>query len=181
MSLGTPASSLTNIGAANLTLTNGKTDGEITLTILNNGATDIILESFNFDALAFRPNAARTYALNVLPGSDITVGTVFTSTSGAITHLGGGLITDDTLAGVHNQHDDIDLDLTGLADSTLEAGGTAIIQLSFTGGTGAGGGHHLFLDNVAVGGTIAPIPEPSALGLLALSAGGLFLRRRHRS
>lgn len=144
-STGVPASTITDVGPANFTLTNGKTDGELTLTIVNDGvgAVDLELGAFNFDAVAFRPNAARAYELEVLTGSDITEGIVFTSSDDAITSLGGNLIG-------HNQHDEIDIDLTGLADSTLEVGGTAVFQLRFSSGTGAGGGHHLFLDNVAV-------------------------------
>lgn len=149
--LGVPASMVTT-GSANLTLTNGKTDGQITFTIVNDGldAVDLELEAFRFDAVAFRPNAARAYELVVLPGSSITEGVVFTSADDEITHLGSGLLTNDSDAGVHDQHDDIDIDLTGLADSTLEVGGTAIIQLVFSSGTGSGGGHHLFLDNIAL-------------------------------
>ncbi|WP_411845027.1 autotransporter-associated beta strand repeat-containing protein [Roseibacillus persicicus] len=145
-STGVAASTITDVGPANFTLTNAKTDGEITFTIFNDGvdAVDLDLGAFNFDAVAFRPKAARTYELEVLSGSDITEGIVFTSEEGAITSLGGGLSG-------HSQHDEIDIDLTGLADSTLEIGGTAIFQLRFTGGAGDGsGGHHLFLDNVAV-------------------------------
>jgi len=142
--LGPPIASAAVSPFANFALTNGKPDGELTFTITNNGVEDINLDKFHFDAIAFRPNAARTYALNVLAGSDITVGNVFTSETDAITHLAGNLSAD------RNQHDEIDLDLTGLADSTLAAGETAIIQLAFSDGEGSGGGHHLFLDNVAV-------------------------------
>lgn len=150
--LGTPASTVTTGSSANLTLTNAKTDGQITFTIINDGvdAVDLELESFRFDAFAFRPNAARAYELTVLAGSDITEGVVFTSADDAITSVGGALITDDADPNVHDQHDDIDIDLSGLADTTLEVGGTAIIQLAFSSGTGSGGGHHLFLDNVAL-------------------------------
>ena len=151
---GTLASTVTNVGPSNLTLTNGKTNGEITLTITNNGLSDIALEAFHFDAVAFRPNAARTYALNVLAGSDITEGNVFTSTEDEITSLNGNLKIDDLDPETHDQHDDIDIALTGLADATLEAGGTVIFELAFSDGSGSGGGHHLFLDNVAV--TTAP-------------------------
>ncbi|MGC6467209.1 MAG: hypothetical protein ACON38_19345 [Akkermansiaceae bacterium] len=153
------ASSVTIVGAANLTVTNAKTDAQVTFTITNNGGSDIELEAFHFDALAFRPKAPRSYSLSVLPGSDITVGNVFTSglptndnSTNAISHLGGALIG-------HDQHDEVDLDLRGLADSTLEVGGTVIFQLEFKNGVGDGaGGHHLFLDNVAVSGSGATAP-----------------------
>ena len=172
----TPADATSNVGPANFTLTNAKPDGEITLTIVNNGLTDITLGMFHFDALALRPKAARTWAVNVLAGSDITVGNVYTSglpqndnSTDAITHVGGALSG-------HDQHDDIDLSLAGLADNVLEAGGTAIFQLAFSNGVGDNaGGHHLFVDNVAV----STIPEPATMGLMAIFGGGvMFFRRR---
>ncbi|MBK1825466.1 DUF5060 domain-containing protein [Haloferula rosea] len=146
------ASTVTNVHGSNMTLTNAKTDGEITLTITNNGASDIELNGFHFDAVAFRPKAARAYALSVLAGSDISVGNVFTSADDVITDLEGGLSG-------HNQHDQIDLDLSGLADATLEVGGTAVLQLTFSSGAGDGsGGHHLFVDNVAITHAVASTP-----------------------
>lgn len=166
---GVAASAVTNVGTANFTVTNGRPSAEVTLTITNNGAADIALDAFHMDVVAFRPNAPRTYALNVLAGSDITVGNVFTSdapmndnSTNALTHLGGGLGTG------HDVHDDLDLALSGLADSTLEVGGTAIIQIAFSNGTGSGGGHHLFLDNVAISGNVVPEPSTCLLAMLGL-------------
>ncbi len=174
---GVPASAVTNVGEANMTLTNAKTDGEVTITITNNGTLAVVLETFHFDGLAFRPKAARKYALNVLSG-DITNGNVFTSddpmndnSTNAITHLGGGLSG-------HDQHDDVDIDLTGLADNTLAAGESAMIQLQFTMGAGDNsGGHHLFLDNVAVSGTIVPEPSTCLLALLSMVSMTAFCRK----
>lgn len=150
---GVGASAVTNVGQANMTLTNGKTDGQVTFTITNNGPADWELDSFHLDAVAFRRNAARTYALNVLAGSDITVGNVFNSglpandnSTDAITTLDGNLGTG------HEVHDDLDISLTGLADHTLAPGEVTIVQIAFSNGTGSGGGHHLFLDNVALSG-----------------------------
>ncbi|MDB4537596.1 LamG domain-containing protein, partial [Akkermansiaceae bacterium] len=88
---GSPAANSALSPNANFSLPNGMTNGELTFTITNSGSGDIHLDKFHFDAVAFRPNAARTYALNVLAGSDITVGNVVTSAAGAITHLGGNL------------------------------------------------------------------------------------------
>jgi len=158
-------------GVENFTVTNGRPSAEVTLTIVNGGTDDLNLAAFHLDVVAFRPNAPRTYALNVLAGSDITVGNVFTSPTTAITHLGGGLTG-------HDQHDDIDLDLSALADSTLSPGETAILQIAFSDGTGSGGGHHLFLDNVAVSGDFVTVPEPSSAILLSLSGLALLGRRR---
>ncbi|MDB4271581.1 PEP-CTERM sorting domain-containing protein [Akkermansiaceae bacterium] len=171
------ASTVTTTVGANLALLNGATDGQLTITITNNGSSSYALENFHFDAVAFRPNAARAYALNVLAGSNVTVGNVFTSADDAITHLGGGLLTDDTDPLTHDQHDDIDISLLGLTDNILDAGEQAILQIEFTSGTGSGGGHHLFLDNIAVSGDV--VPEPSS-ALLALVSGGLLLRRRRK-
>ena len=177
---GNAASAVTNVGVANMTVTNGRPSAEVTFTITNGGLVDLDLATFHMDVVAFRPNAPRTYSLNVLAGSDITVGTVFASagapandnSTNDITHLGGGLGTG------HDVHDDLDLDLSGLADNTLGAGETAIIQIAFSNGTGSGGGHHLFLDNVAVSGDFAAIPEPSSGLLLGLGGLALALRRR---
>lgn len=175
---GVPASAVTDVGPANFTVTNGRPSAEVTLTITNNGAADIDLETFHMDVVAFRPNAPRTYSLNVLAGSDITVGTVVASdgmpmndnSTNDITHIGGGLGTG------HDVHDDLDLSLAGLADNTLANGESAIIQIAFSDGTGSGGGHHLFLDNVAVSGNV--IPEPATMSLLALAGIGILAGRR---
>jgi hypothetical protein len=137
----------------NLTLANGAATGDLTFTITNVGVVDFDLNSFHMDALAFRPNAARTYALNVVSG-DMTNGNVFTSAEDAITSLAGGLLTDDADVLTHDQHDDIDIDMSGLVDHTLGSGESAVIQIAFSGGIGSGGGHHLFLDNVAFSGTV---------------------------
>ena len=147
-----PDAGTTAVGA-NLTLINGAASGDLTFTITNGGNADVELNSFHMDALAFRPNAARTYALNVVSG-DMTIGNVFTSAEDAITHLGGNLLTDDADPLTHAQHDDIDIDMSGLVDHTLGAGETAVIHIAFSDGTGSVGGHHLFLDNVAFSGTV---------------------------
>ncbi|MDA7917003.1 PEP-CTERM sorting domain-containing protein [Akkermansiaceae bacterium] len=177
---GVAASAVTDVGPANLTVTNARPSAEVTLTIVNNGTADLDLAQFHMDVVAFRPKAPRTYALNVLAGSDITVGNVFTSglpmndnSTNAVTSLGGALGTG------HDVHDDLDLDLSGLADHTLAVGETAIIQIAFSNGVGDNaGGHHLFLDNVAVSGDVA-VPEPSS-ALLTLVSGAFLLRRRRK-
>ncbi len=176
---GSPASTLTNLGIANMTVTNGRPSSEVTLTITNGGALDLNLAAFHMDVVAFRPNAPRTYTLSVLSG-DITNGVVFASagapandnSTNDITQLGGGLGTG------HDVHDDLDIDLSSLADSTLAVGESAVIQIAFSNGTGSGGGHHLFLDNVAVSGDAAAVPEPSSLLLLGFSGLALMIRRR---
>jgi autotransporter-associated beta strand protein len=148
-SLGPPFAD-TTVGTGNdqnLELTNATTGGTITITITNNGGSDINLDAFHFDAYAFRPKAARAYELSVLPGGALSEGIIYTSADDEITHVGG--------AWNNGAHDDIDHDLTGLADSTLEVGGTVEFLLAFSSGVGDGsGGHDLWVDNVAV--TSAP-------------------------
>jgi len=148
----TPASSVTSGTGANMAALNGVTTAQITLTITNNSEADWELDAFHMDAVAFRSNAPRAYELEVLSGS-ITNGVVFTSTDDEINEVGG------TLSGNHDQHDQIDVSLLGLADSTLDARGTVVIKITFSSGTGSGGGHHLFLDNVAVSGVLSPVNE----------------------
>jgi hypothetical protein len=131
----------------------GSTAVGVNLTLTNGAAADLELNSFHMDAVAIRPNAARTYAWNVLSG-DMTIGNVFTSADDAITHLGGNLLTDDLDPLTHDQHDDIKIGMSGLTEHTLAVGESAVIQIAFRGGIGNGGGHHLFVDNVAFSGTV---------------------------
>ncbi|QDT68757.1 hypothetical protein MalM25_16820 [Planctomycetes bacterium MalM25] len=128
----------------NLELSNATTAGTITFTLTNNGTTDIDLDGFHFDAYAFRPKAARTYELSVVSG-DLTNGVLYTSQEQEISHVAG--------AWDNSAHDDISHSLLGLADNTLEAGGTVDFLLAFSGGEGDGsGGHDLWVDNVGVTG-----------------------------
>ncbi len=168
--VGTPAAS-TTVGTnndQNLELSNGTTGGTLTFTISNGGATDLVLEGFHFDSYAFRPNAARAYVLSV-SGGDITNGVIYTSADDEITHVGG--------ANSNSAHDDIDHVLTGLADNVLAPGESADFLLSFSSGTGSGGGHDLWVDNVAISGEVA-IPEPSSSLLLGLGGLALAFRRK---
>lgn len=142
-----PPSAITSGAGSSITAPNAVTSAELTLTISNNGASDWELDAFHMDVIAFRPNAPRDFQVEVVSG-DITNGLVFTSESEAIDYLGGNL------SGDHDDHDEFDLDLVRLADSTLEAGGTVVFRITFTNGTGSGAGHHLFLDNVAISGTL---------------------------
>lgn len=128
----------------NLELSNAAPGGTITITLNNNSGVDIPLNAFHMDALAFRPKAARTYALDVLAGSAITVGNVYTSGEQEIKSQGG-------LPPNNDQGVDIDHDLTFMPDSLLENGGTVKFLLTFSGGAGDGsGGHDLWIDNIAI-------------------------------
>jgi len=138
------------ITGENLELPNATTGGTITFTITNNGSSDIELDGFHFDAYAFRPKAARAYEFSVLSG-DITNGVIYTSADDEITSVAGAW---DNLA-----HDDISHSLSGLADNILEVGGSVDFLLAFSSGEGDGsGGHDLWIDNVAITGTVETIP-----------------------
>ncbi len=146
----TPASTtLTGLGA-NFTALNGVSEAELTFTLSNNGIADWDLRGFHMDVIAFRPNAPRSYQVEVLSG-DVTPGVIFTSSEDAIPSLGG------VLSGEHDDHEEVDIDLSSLPDSVLEPGETMVLRLAFSSGTGGGGGHHLFLDNVAFSGVSAPL------------------------
>ena len=149
---GPPAASVVagdGVQGENLELPNATTGGTITFTITNNGASDIELDGFHFDAYAFRPKAARAYELSVASG-DITNGVIYTSADDEITSVTGAW---DNLA-----HDDISHSLSGLADNILEVGGTVEFSLAFSSGEGDGsGGHDLWIDNVAVTGALQSI------------------------
>jgi hypothetical protein len=48
------------------------------------------------------------------------------------------------------------------------------------GGTGAGG-HHQYLDNIAISGSVVAVPEPGSVALLGLCTfGGIVARRRRK-
>ena len=122
-----------------VTLSNGF-DGFIDFILTDTTGTDRTLTGFHFDLGAFRTNAATDWELSVLTGSDITVGSLATGTA---TVLAGPM------------QDDESIDLTGLADNTLDANGSVTFRLNFTGGGApetTSSGHHLFLDNVGVTG-----------------------------
>jgi hypothetical protein len=131
----------------NLELSNATTGGTITFTITNNGASDIDLDGFHFDAYAFRPKAARAYELSISSGG-LTNGPIYTSADEEVASVSGSWD--------NNAHDDISHSLAGLEDRTLESGATVSFLLSFSSGDGDGsGGHDLWVDNVGVTGTVA--------------------------
>ena len=82
-------------------------------------------------------------------------------TVGAVTN--GTIITDATSPFLDRE--DVDIDLTGLADRTLENGEVVIFELAWTGGAGdpPSGGNNTMIDNVALSGSILPGTEPPTL------------------
>lgn len=110
-----------------------------TFTFTNTSGSDIDLDAFHFDLGTLRPDSARTWTLSVDAGGSL-------SSSAA---LATGTIDPPAVPG-EPEFSDIDVDLTGLTDSTLDANGTAIFTLQLTGGIPGSAGHHGFLDNVAI-------------------------------
>lgn len=159
---GTAASSII-VGAVNLTAHNGETGNTMTITITNNSTNALNLAEFHMDALAFRPNASRTWTLDV-GGSN-----VHTSAAQSITSLG------TAPNATQDQHDEYDISLAG---TTVAAGGGSVDLVMTISGGGGNPGHHLWVDNIAVSGDFVTIPEPSSAALLGLGALGLFGRRR---
>jgi hypothetical protein len=136
-------------------LTNGE-DGSIDFVLTDTGGVDRDLALFQFDTATFRPDSASSWELSVVSG-DLTAGTV---ASGIAPNLTGG---------VYDWHD-VDIDLTGLTDHTLDANGTVTFRLEFSGGVLNTPGHHQVLDSVAVSAAL-----PVLLGDVDLSGTVDFL------
>ncbi len=128
-------------------LTNGE-DGSIDFMLTDTSGIPRDLNTFHFDTATWRPNAANDWELSVISG-DLTVGSIATGNAPNVT---GG--TPDW--------SDFDIDLTGLADNTLDGNGSVTFRLNFTGGVLGSAGHHQSLDNVAISGDVPTLP-PSTL------------------
>lgn len=143
-----PAVANTSVAAPSdaVALSNGF-DGFIDFTLTDTTGVAIELTGFHFDIGAFRSDAATDWELEILAGGDLTAGAV---ASGVATINAGPIQDDETI------------NLTVLADSTLDANGSVTFRLNFTGGEGVSGspknGHHLFLDNVGVTGLTVGLP-----------------------
>lgn len=160
---GTLAGATTATGPASSGIFVRQVGGDMQFTITA-GSTALTLEAFHFDAKLRRPSAPDDWSVEVIAGSSITVGPIGSGTLN--TTLGGSPGPAD--------HDDIDIDLTGLPDNQLAAAESATFQVSFSGGTAGNNGAQTFFDNVAVSG----VPEPSTFSLLALALGFAATRRR---
>lgn len=137
------------------------TNASLNIVIENNGTGAVDLDSFNFDAMRQYGGSASAWGLEVISGSGITSGSI-----------GNGSFVTSSSTDYLN---DIDVSLTSLTDHTLSAGETATFKLTVSGASGAA---NVYVDNVAVMGTI---PEPMSLGLFVLGATGLmaFRKRPH--
>lgn len=164
------------VGAA-LAYANG-TSGTITISITNNSAADLNLGTLEFDGLGFRNNGSRDYALSVLAGSGISVGSV-AGGSGTITAIGTTAAAVGQSATGTDLHEEVVISLTGLADSTLAIGESASFALDFSGGVVGSGGNDVLIDNIGIT-SAAAIPEPSSLALLGICSAGIVARRRRK-
>lgn len=134
--LDNPMAELSKVGSSSgARLVNGNS-GFIDFVVTDTGGADRDLTGFHFDSATFRPNSAREFELSVVSG-DLTVGSVAT---GNVPSANGGMF----------DWSDFDIDLSVLADHTLDANGTVTFRLEFTGGVPGSGGHHQQLDNVAI-------------------------------
>lgn len=153
-----------NAGGSHLSLNNAAV-GFIDITVTNSTADDYVLDTFHFDHGATRPGAADAWTLSVESGA-LTAGTV---NSGGAPNGGGATAA----------WGEFDESLSGLADNTLEAGQSVVFRLNLARDSTQGpAGHHAYLDNIAITGSVAAIPEPSSLAILGLAGLGLFVHRR---
>ncbi len=146
---GTNATSAADTSSANpntgARLTNGASH-TYTFTFTDTSGVDTDLGYFHFDLGTFRPNSSRTWTLSTLAGGSIS----------DVTALATGMIGPGS--GGQIDFFNVDVNLNGLTDSTLDANGTAIFLLELSGGTAGAGGHHALLDNVAVSAAVAGTP-----------------------
>ncbi len=164
---GTLAGAETNVAFnRGLSLNNG-VNGAYDFSITNGTADDYELEFFHFDTGTFRPNAAHEWTVSVQSG-DLTAQTIL---SGSADNISGGVV---------DWYDE-DVDLSALVGgNVLAAGETVTFRLDMAGGTGAGG-HHQYLDNIAISGSVVAVPEPGSVALLGLCTfGGIVARRRRK-
>ena len=146
-----------------LSLNNG-VNGAYDFSITNSSADDYQLDFFHFDTGTFRPNAAHEWTVSIVSG-DLTAQSIL---SGSADNIAGGTV----------DWYDYDIDLSGLTGGNiLAAGQTATFRLDMAGGTGAGG-HHQYVDNIAISGVVAAVPEPTSLAIIGLAGLGLMVRRR---
>jgi len=129
------------------------------------GADQLILETFHFDARRKRNNSPENWSVDIVAGdiSNANLG------SGALGNTLGTIGPSD--------HDDFDLDMTGLADNVLDPGQSATMRISWSGGNPTNSDQRTYMDNVGFSGQV--VPEPTSLAMLAFA--GLALARRRRS
>jgi hypothetical protein len=149
-------------------LLNKTPSGEMTFTLVNTSGVSLDLEGFHFDGVRVRTSSPNAWELSILAGSAVTLGSV----------ASGTVISDSTSPFLDRGN--YDIDLTPLADRTLDNGESVIFQLAWTGGPGGtvAGGNNTMIDNVAI--TAVVVPEPSTFALGGFGMLLLLLARRNR-
>ena len=146
------------------TATPGGTD-RLGVQIVNSTGSDLRLDLLVFDYGRWWAASPQDITVKYVGGDlAVSIGTQIDFFSGL-----------SALNGVLTDYDDFDVSLAGLADRVLAHGQQATFQLiaSNSGSATASGG----FDNIGLTGSV--IPEPSTIGLIALSSGVLLgIRRR---
>ncbi|VGO19332.1 hypothetical protein [Pontiella sulfatireligans] len=106
----------------------------IDFAVTNNTGSAVDLAWFVFRGCARKATAAEDYSVEILGGGSLTA----------------GVIDSDTLPIAQDGYIGYDIDLSGLADRTLEDGGTATFRLSVSGNSGNASTDNTYIDNVAI-------------------------------
>jgi len=133
-----PASTTTGTGESGFKSRSGTPS--VIFSITNTSGSALDLSAFHFDAGGNGNSAPTTWTLTVASG-DLTAGTVASASDVNISW------------NTYSQHD---VSLTGLADNTLDAGGSVTFELAFSGGDGT---KDFFIDNVGVSSVAAGYPD----------------------
>jgi len=122
------------------------------------------LDFFRFDVGATRPGAADAWTLSVI--------------SGAITITGDTTGVSPNGGGATAAWGDVDSALSG----TLADGQSVVFRLKFARDSTQGPtGHHQYLDNIGVTGSVVAVPEASLFAVWTLASVGIVARRRKRT
>jgi hypothetical protein len=153
-----PASSDTSVNEEGMRVTSAASDLPLDFSIDNTSGSDVELGIFHFDALTKTVvNGSPMWTLEVVSGG-ITVGVV---SNAAVGFVGGTTNLDD-----------YDVDLTGLADHTLEAGGNVVFRLTFSGFAGATNSK-MDVDNIALTEVLSTVPSEQPIIEVSISGGDL--------
>lgn len=142
-------------------------DMSMLITLSNTGLQVMTLDYFAFDTLRQKATAHSQWSLSIVGGNLATTNNM----ASAAIPIGPTPVGDES-----NNFDDVDADLRSFG-LELDAGQSVVFELTFSGSSQVAGGQ-LFVDNIAVVGTI---PEPATLGLMGVAtvviAGLRFLQR----
>ena len=141
----------------------GADDANFFLNVTNGTADAYDFDELLFDVLVQNVGNTSTTTHNAY---SVTFENTSTTSTTGVLGSATGLIADN----------DVNIDLTGSGIS-LAAGESGRFVFNFSGG-GLGSNSSGSIDNIALTGQVAAIPEPSSLALLGLGAISLITRRR---